>query len=431
MIFEYVVSAISYSGSNIWLSKDELVQQSLSESIKKLNNLFPQQRFSILYNAFVEANLGDFISKSLSGYKYLMADSGGLQIITRGKKITKELKDQVYKNQAKNSDVSFCFDEIPLFTKNLSYGQSTRTNINGKYLVKEFIKPKAKETAQNIKRQIQIFDEMNSKSKIMLICQGQDFDTYREYTETIVNELTDYEISRIYGLAPSSACNGFGVLSRLDMLYSIKVLEIPEKLKKNIHLLGVGNYSTLLPLILNPNYFNFIKNLSYDSTSHSSKYIFGNYVNDNNQTINLGKCRNSLNYKIYQNIFEKYKKYFELFEINDFEYFFENYTQYSSKNKNKKAIFYKNENDRIIATLFIAFFMFDIIQNFMTFLNKIIENPEQIFNKKNKYLFFTKGIKSPQEYLKWREEYKRFFYNKKIPIIQNLNSLNNKIEDWF
>lgn len=72
--------------------------------------------FGYLFNGYVEAGEGEILSKiiSPSSVSSVHADSGGLQVISRGFQITEEMKRSVYEVQAKYSNVAMSFDEIPV-----------------------------------------------------------------------------------------------------------------------------------------------------------------------------------------------------------------------------------------------------------------------------------------------------------------------------
>ena len=181
------------------------------------------------------------------------------------------------------------FDEIPCeYDLTLTGGNSMKASTVGRRFVREDLEKTAVATRDNVKRQIEVFKKENSRAKIMLISQGQDVDSWRKYIEVICNGLDDEEIETMCtGISLGSQCNGNHFAHRMEMIYASKEYQVPDSLRKNIHLLGVGNPNALMPFIVSPKYFNFIDNLSYDSSSHASSWFFSRYRDKNYKQITM------------------------------------------------------------------------------------------------------------------------------------------------
>ena len=138
---EYVISACGMMGvftnhvydnhREVW--RDSLIElmQCLNESIaKKVKNTNPT--VATLFNAYTESSFTDRIAAlNNMGAAKLYADSGGLQIVTAGKKITPEIKQQIYKTQTA-ADYAMCFDEIALGSFSVTRTRNERSNVGNK-----------------------------------------------------------------------------------------------------------------------------------------------------------------------------------------------------------------------------------------------------------------------------------------------------------
>lgn len=287
-MFEYVGSGTSYFKL---MYEESYRPQNLELFEKTYGSLNNQHlhKISLLYNAFTEKRTGPKIKEHYGKYLHsIHADSGGLQMITLGKTITDELKEDVYANQALNSDVAMCFDLIPVVV--LEGERSERLDLENRRFDPTILEACARGTGKNLRRQIDYFDEKKSSAKPMLITQGNDYDSYMRWTEYVVDELTPYHISRIGGIAMGAAALGKGPLEDIKRAFYFTKLPI-ELSSKHLHLLGVGSVYRMLPNIV------FMQNglydqvqLSYDSTTHTSGVTQGRYYISGDRVLN-GKYR--------------------------------------------------------------------------------------------------------------------------------------------
>lgn len=374
--------------------------------------------FSLLFNAYTEPKFGDLYQVYKNSLHELHADSGGLQIVTLGlpKNEVKKKQKEIYKIQSLKSTIAMCFDEIPVEIIG-SGGGSSRTDLSKRFFVHENIQKTAKATAENLKQQIEIFNNNNSTSKIMIISHGNTNETYKEYVETICNNLTDDELKYIYGVAPSSASNGLGGVERFDMLYGIKQYNIPEHIKSNIHLLGVGSYSGLIPLVHSTNYFSFVNNCSFDSSSHARRYsIDGEGFNKK-----FIKSWSPTEYiPEYLKVFKYYEKYFKMLRtditVNDL---IEKSTYYS-KHNNKGIWYYSTEEleAKIMKTFLSTFIPFYQINKLMNKL--LVKTPNNLLN----------SIKTYDDYLYHKPTINMLFNLKsnKVKSYNTIKEMKNSIE---
>lgn len=197
----------------------------------------------------------------------LHADSGGLQIVTRGHAITSDVKKGVYKSQALHSGIAMCFDEIPVTT---SAGGSKIGDTTSRFFDRSLVSEKAKHTAENIVEQANYFASKDTKAKIMIIVQGYDYDSYQAWMNEMVNTIPKELYPYICGLAIAGSSSGSGQLEDVERAWTFARLECPDEWKNRLHLLGVGACRRMAPFTaLGPNLYNNCT-ISYDSTTHSN-----------------------------------------------------------------------------------------------------------------------------------------------------------------
>lgn len=303
-MFEYVASGTSYFKL---MYKESLAPQNLEWFKNTFGSLNDQHnhKVSLLYNAYTEKRPGNWCGEFYRPLVHsIHADSGGLQMVTLGRTITEELKEEVYANQAKNSDVAMCFDVIPVRT--LDNGRSERLDLSNRRFDRAELERCARETGKNLKRQIEYFLEKGTTAKPMLITQGNDYDSYMKWVEFVKAELPQEYIKHIGGIAMGAAALGKGSLE--DIKRAFYFTQLPINLEsKHLHLLGVGSVYRMLPQMI------FIQNgmyeginLSYDSTTHTSGVTQGRYyMNDTTYTYTDAKRAYVDAYRIITNDIKK------------------------------------------------------------------------------------------------------------------------------
>jgi hypothetical protein len=278
-MFEYVASGTSYFKL---MYQESLEPQNLDWFSRTFGSLNDQHnhKISLLYNAYTEKRPGRWCG---SHYRNLVhnihADSGGLQMITLGRTITNELKEEVYANQAENSDIAMCFDVIPVRT--LDGARSERLDLTNRRFDRSQLEYCARETGKNLKRQIEFFLEKGTTAKPMLIAQGNDYDTYMKWVEYVQAEMPAHYVKHIGGIAMGAAALGKGSLEDIKRAYYFTQLPI-ELEHKNLHLLGVGSVYRMLPqfIFMQSGLYTDV-HMSYDSTTHTSGVTQGRYyMND-------------------------------------------------------------------------------------------------------------------------------------------------------
>jgi len=397
MIYEYVMSGTGMVRMSDYNQQTvDIVNQYLKDS---------PYNISLLFNALTEKGKAPGLNRKTRFTESfrIHADSGGLQITTLNLPINevKQKHKEIYETQAKWSDIAMSFDEMAVRQMS-SDEKSILTVASSRLFVNELGKQMAHNTAKNIKEQIAAFEKHETDSKIMLICQGNDRDSYKVYAETIWSDLTDYERSKIYGIAPSSASIGNGQLEIAEMLYSMGELELPDDVKKNIHLLGVGSAAQLGPILYSPDYFKFVEHLSFDSTSAARRYGLDGFTFN---TYRLSKDSPEGVYKAeYKKIIDYYKKYFNMvdgFDPEDIDTFIESATYFSSKNTDKIWT-YRNKDNEMDWTLS-DLLLFFVTAKYVEEMMEIIESEEG--RKKPIY----KDIRSYDDFNRYKREFRLYY----------------------
>jgi hypothetical protein len=392
---EYVISGTSYMRlTNPSVSRDPInsaIVSNLFDVILKNKN---SHTTSLLYNAFTESGFGSRFDPYKNNIKNIHADSGGLQMITLGKTITDELKDKVYENQAKYSDVGMCFDEIPIVIANTS-GKSDRNAVNDRYFDSVNFETYARQTGKNIKRQLEVFENHNSKCKPFVILQGNCYDTYMQWYDYVMDEIPSSEYSRLGGIALGGAALGTGPLEDVQRAFIASQIPWHEE-KMHLHILGVGSIRRLLPYLI------FVQNgmydrmqISYDSTTHSRAVETGLYYIDN-YTLKYSRKKDNL----YRTIYDDISRHIQL--GIDLDTFYDILNQSSTKWKDQGLDFSKWIEVRTALCLC-------SIHNFMAQAEKMMLNNSEILDYTN-----TLGLETQYRNLyniKNVEDFKYWFNN--------------------
>lgn len=402
---EYVASGTSHIKLNhsIVSASSELVDlnNSYFESLNDKNN----HKFSLLFNAFIERSFGEIFKNNYSNHVHsIHADSGGLQIITQGKTVTSELKNEIYKTQAKYSDVAMCFDEIPITTSSKSSGRNDTLN---KFFDKENLEYCAKETGKNIKRQIEVVLEENSTTKPMLISQGNCYDSYMKWVECVLSEIpTDYH-KHIGGIAMGAAALGTGFLE--DIERAAYATKLPFQMKEpHIHILGVGSIRRLMPYIAlsRSGYYPSNLHISYDSTTHTAGANMGLFYSKEG-TVQFNRVFSNDYVKMYNDINSKYNIADKGVDVRTFHTILNSNTSYY-KNESTEVI---DNNKMLMYHNTIMAYVSSSISNFTSRINSILESEESFMDLsiKNKIIlemqYIANNVKTLDDFNYWRKIY--------------------------
>lgn len=270
--FEYVLSGPSYSRITYpeFTSDPDLIEWTHGV-LNKLNTA-TEHKFSFLYNAWTEKDFGESLKEYKKSTNALYADSGGLQIVTRGLAATTDIKRDVYKNQMQYADFGMSFDEIPV---SIDGDKSTRLDTSNRYFDKAKFEFCARETGRNIDKQIETFLEGKSDTKPIAIIQGNCYETYMRWCEYMVEEISPNRRDVIGGIAMGAASFGHGFLEDIERAYYFTQLPF-KTADSHVHFLAVGSIERILPAVIfaQTGVYRDTR-ISYDSTSHASGLLFG------------------------------------------------------------------------------------------------------------------------------------------------------------
>lgn len=361
---EYVVSGTSYMRlSNPGVSGSP-------ENVAMINDLFTKfvhkqksHEFSALYNAFQESSFGERFQPYRPALKHIHADSGGLQIITLGKKIDDAMKEKIYANMAKSCDVAMSFDEIPVI---LPSGKSDRNDTAGRIFDRANHINCAKKTGQNIKRQLEVFESLDSKCKPFAILQGNCYDTYMSWTDAMLGEVPEAWHNRLGGIAMGAAALGTGPLEDVQRAFIASQVKLRDDNNKlHLHILGVGSARRLIPYLIfcQNGLYDHIE-ISYDSTTHSRAAETGLYFMGN-KTIKYAR-EFSDQYRIFYEDIEKTEPVGTTLE--DFH-----------KILNMGSGAYQEQGGTMHMWLRIRYlFVLSSVRNFMARIEQLMNDPEEV-----------------------------------------------------
>lgn len=307
---EYILSGPAYMRI---VSKKSYTDERTAEDVRRvfshLNSIYQNHDFSILYNAYTEKNFTEPIAKVYRpAIKNVYTDSGGLQLVSLGDDISEEAKRKVYATQAIGSDYAMIFDEIPV-TRNPSMTNTSLGSRNSRIFEEKLLIPNAKKTAQNIKNQLDFFEECGADTNVIMIVHGNTITSMMQWFETIIEELDEHYTSRIGSVAISSAAIGSGALEEVQKTLLFKFVSQQYGFD-HLHLLGVGSYRNLIPCasVLSSLIREGKVRVSYDSTSQSMSEVNGVYVKKDGRYLphKIGRAYNKIYHDVFQEMVEFY-----------------------------------------------------------------------------------------------------------------------------
>ncbi len=412
---------------------DDIFSGMVADTIKEFDS---GVNYEIMFNAYNEVNamVKYFAKHNYFGTKW-HADSGGLQMITLGKEITDELKDKVYRVQAQYSSYAMCFDELPIHVLELK-GKQSRIDLSGRRYIEEWAKQRALNTGNNIKRQIELFREMKSDSKVFLICQGNNTADFVDFYNNAMSVIPKEYYSSIAGIALSAACTGLGRLEAIQMLGSYRFMDIPKEIGNKLHVLGFGSVKRLWPLLLLKESGYIDRDITFDSSSHAIKPILGEFESEEG-LISFGQvpygaesllsgqvCHepilkgNTLLYKKYGHIL---KQYYDM----DFEEFFEIVGKHDVSTSARYNLPCKRQ---VTTNLYHRWLMaFESCYNFSKLLLKTREDiRQQTFDSGIPAVNGLINVKTKKDYIKWFKEFKNVVPSNPIIRCRTLEDVDKK-----
>jgi hypothetical protein len=290
---EYVISGTTHTKITIPLADDPTLIDVVRKAITRVNTFSDNSSFGILYNAMTEKNLVERILRYEECFSSIHSDSGGLQVMQQGRVLDESLLSTIFANQVNGSHVAMSFDSIPI--KIVGPGDP-RTNMAIKrYIASENLEHGIK-SGKYLRAQLEYFANNPTRfnCKPLVILQGNSLQDYQVYHDAIMSQVPAELHSGIGGYAIAGSAIGIGALEALDSIYSFDCLEKPDVVGNRLHFLGYGSISRLAPVIICNNAGVLSKNhLSYDSTTHSSKYNMGSVTGPNLKDMEYGKIANN------------------------------------------------------------------------------------------------------------------------------------------
>ena len=140
----------------------------------------------------------------------------------------------------------------------------------------------------------------------------------------------------------------------------------------------------LMPFIISPEYFSFIENLSYDSSSHASSWFFSRYRDKNYKQITLEAPFRSK--KLLQDIVDNdlrpviddilndHREAFAEFGVTDSDFIINESTKWSVHNKDKERKFIRPDGENAYRLL-VWYWVTNTVQHFMDELDRRMKNP--------------------------------------------------------
>lgn len=364
--------------------------------------------FSLLYNAYAEKNYPTSLNmiRAAGGSYKTHADSGGLQIITQGATITDELKKKIYENQALHSDIAMSFDEIPIVT----VGQSSkRGDMSTRFFDHHGFVEKALQSAKNITDQLRYFVECKTTSKPLMIIHGNSFDSGVEWANIMLNNIPQELIPYLGGIAMGGGSFGNGEKEMMiRTAVATAVLKQHPEIPQYVHFLGIGSVRMFFAafFLRNNGWMEGI-DISYDSTTHTSKPHMGDYLNANCENIAFGKEMNIH----YEHMLGEIKEVFPWVPYNLEQY-------YEAMRTSAGKYSEKHGNDHAVVECFVA----SILRNIQNFTAEVqrCDNDTQHFLERwvdtkdwQKYRTFGE-VKSGQDFKLWNSEFGNSFKSKKL-----------------
>ena len=424
--FESVSSALGFF--NICDQDPEIVRRVMSKAVPE-NSLHTH---SALFNGYTEKNQGSLFRDELSEvFDNIHADSGGLQIVTRGLDNTPELRDKVYHTQAKYADVGMCFDEIPLIVTNT--GSQARTDMASKIFESKKAYEYGRRTGENIKRQIDVMVDMNSQCRPQMILQGNEYEDFQNFYDGMTSILTDDYLKELRGCAVADTCIGNGLLEALDMVSMVQRLGMPDNLRNNIHLLGVGSVRRLLPVILmmRSGYFGNNVHLSYDSASHTQSFTFGKWT----YASGVSKSVTRKDLKLIDDISQVlYQSYSDAIDV-DYGTFYQEFCDIMvSKSAATKYV----KDDPIKCARMRSIMMMWVTKQIEYFIRKV-DNMitsesinDHLVSYKADRLKSLESVKTGDDYVKWRKDLQQWLRKESNRIRRDVDvSTNNDLTELF
>lgn len=408
---EYVISGTNHFRCS-YLTEPSIkynddIRGILRDILKKSQGKFGHN-YAILFNAFIEESLGkklhDVLGDSVSN---MYSDSGGLQIVTQGKKVTPAIKKKIYQIQSMYSDIGMCFDEIPVRLVN---ERSDRNDTKNRWFDASLLEEKARATGKNVLEQIDTYLEEKSNTKPAFIVQGNCLDSYQRWCDYALDEIPSSKHKYIQCVAMGAAALGGGEREEALRAMIIPFLPVSE-LSHHVHLLGIGSYRRLIPYIIAKNsLYDDNMYISYDSSRHAGDCMYGRYHYNDFDSVEVPIHTMNETYQlVFDDMVDKFgKESFLGFEVEDVFYFV--------NNSNTKVG--DKYGERLIKTLFEFMWTMGSILNFTRDVDKLNNKQlllDSIRHQKSRMIYeHLYQIKTLDDYIYWENEFGKYLNTNRI-----------------
>lgn len=383
--------------------RNEWLKKLIKDSNTKNHDL------TFLFNAYTEKTASNKMGAWMKSNDVpVYIDSGGLQVITLGKPLTPEVKQQVYDIQAVAGDYGFCFDEIPV---NVPTDGSKLLGMENRFFDESLVEPCAIKTAHNINNQIETFIKKGSSCKPIAIIQGNCYDSFMKWGEVLEKHINDDYKPLIGGIAMAGTSLGRGMLEDLEKAFHVPQLPISFG-KKHLHLLAVGSVRRLAPTLLamQTGYYPKDMFVSYDASTMSKHLHVGIYHNADGRLLNIKRQYNHNYKKVHDLLMKQFPDEYKLTIEDLFEFNNTNMTTQRAKGREKEFV------DLVLMRFFGA------TRNFINLADKCLEDKDSLFRlfheTRNKELF--DGLyetKNHGDFMYWLSHVRRYIVSNRIPKV--------------
>ena len=416
-MLEYVASGLSAARTNhSFMNAYDENKAYFKEWFDYIRNN-SEVKLSGLYNAYSEANYAEMFKKFkiYDDFHMMYADSGGLQIITRGDKIDDNLKDQIYRNQAAHAHFGMCFDEIPL---QVLGERSAIGDMDSRLFDRDNLEDYAKATGKNIKRQIEVYKENNSLCKPCVIVHGNDYDSYMRWSEALLSEIPEEFKSELTSVAISSACIGVAE-TETEIFRNFVIKHLPFEYCNHSHLLGVGAIRRLLSCLIfyQNGYYEPDFRLSFDSTTHTKISLTGQYYTSSG-SVKLTKDYNPAYDMLYNEVAKTVPFKYSIKE------FYDGLT-------NPVIAWHEKTNDPHLVVQAVQALTWQSVFNFLKQLETYLHSKEKLLKSINRDTTLFESlyeVKTLDDYWHWKNNTSIFFKRKNRRILEEPK---NTLDDLF
>lgn len=314
----YIMSAVGYMymDNPIIYGENKRAYEFITRALNTMNAYNDNHKFGVLFNAFQEKDLGSILSQYYQDtFKTILADSGGLQIVSANKSIDDDMKKEIYQTQARNAKIAMSFDEIPIVKNQDGSGDMRQQAPSSRRIDQDNLIVKAKQSGENIIKQIETFLDEKSNCKPFVVIHGNNYDNTMRWCDTIIKTIPQDMHQYIGGAAMAFTALGNGELEAIKSAFYSTQLPFDFK---DIHFLGMGVIRRLMPIIVfrrSGLYQNQV--ITYDSTTHTSATRWGRYLMGDGYTLQNMPLDTRYWVSI---IYDDIKKHFPFFDVTETEY---------------------------------------------------------------------------------------------------------------